>query len=181
MGSYTGAFVEGSRMKDSSPTISAESFKNLEKALYTALCEGPIVWEIVCSSLLILIQQTKGTIDGKIDLHGPDASISRQRALTSYALLVAVEHGDCLRGSVIEEWEVCSQSNDFGLMRTTELENCFPKFDYRICFWIDLCANPVSFRSHGKLIFDLEYWSGGVSFCNTNDPEFWLPVPLMPR
>ena len=114
--------------------ITAESLKNFEKALCTALCEGPIVCEIVCSSLLILIQQTKGTIDGKIDLHGPDTISSRQRTLTSYALQVVVEHGDCLRWSVIEEWEVRSQSNDFGLMRTTELENCFPKFDYRICF-----------------------------------------------
>lgn len=84
--------------------------------------------------MLILIQKTKGTIDGKIDLHGPDTSISRQRALTSYALQVVIEHGDYLRWSMIEEWEVCSQSNDFGLMQTTELENRFPKFDYKICF-----------------------------------------------
>ena len=114
--------------------ITTESFKDLKKALCTVLREGPAVCEIVCSSLQILIQQTKGTIEGKIDLHGSDTSTSRQRDMISYSLQVAAEHGDFLRWSVVEEWEVCGQSNDFGQMRTTELESCFPKSDYIICF-----------------------------------------------
>ena len=57
--------------------ITTENFKDFKKALYTVLHEEPAICEIICSNLQILIQQSKGTIEGKIDLHGLDTSTSR--------------------------------------------------------------------------------------------------------
>ena len=54
------------------PLDTAESCKDLDKVLCTVIREELNVCGIVCSSLQILIPQTKGTLEGKIDLHGSD-------------------------------------------------------------------------------------------------------------
>ncbi|RVW44253.1 RRP12-like protein [Vitis vinifera] len=109
------------------PLDTAESFKDLEKELCTALCEEPNVCGIICSSLQILIQQNKRILEGKIDLHGSDASTSRQRAMAHYTPQAAADNLNALKSSAREFLSVLSgnflkSAQDGGCLQSTICE-----------------------------------------------------------
>ncbi|XP_057468052.1 LOW QUALITY PROTEIN: uncharacterized protein LOC130757308 [Actinidia eriantha] len=81
------------------PLDTAESFKDLEKALCTALDEEPDVRGVICSSLRILIQQNKRISEGKDGLSGFEVSIPRQQAVAHYTPQFAADNLDALRSS----------------------------------------------------------------------------------
>lgn len=66
------------------PLDTAESFKDLQKALCIALNEEPDVRGIICSSLQILIQQNKRVLEGKNDEADLEVSMARQLAVAHY-------------------------------------------------------------------------------------------------
>lgn len=109
------------------PLDTAESFKDLEKELCTALCEEPNVCGIICSSLQILIQQNKRILEGKIDLHGSDTSTSRQRAMAHYTPQAAADNLNALKSSAREFLSVLSgnflkSAQDGGCLQSTICE-----------------------------------------------------------
>ncbi|KAL6974644.1 hypothetical protein U1Q18_028827, partial [Sarracenia purpurea var. burkii] len=81
------------------PVDTAESFKDLEKVLCSALHGEPDVRGIICSSLQILIQQNKRILEGKADLSGFEFSIPRQHAVARYTPQVAADNLNVLRSS----------------------------------------------------------------------------------
>lgn len=84
------------------PVDTAESFKDLDKALCSALREEPDVRGIICSSLQILIQQNKRFLEEKNDLSGVEENIPRQRAMAHYTSQVAADNMNVLRASARE-------------------------------------------------------------------------------
>ncbi|CAN1149818.1 RRP12-like protein [Linum perenne] len=81
------------------PSDTAESFKDMEEDLCTALREEHDVRGILCSALQILIHQNKNIRDGKDDLSDADISIAKQIALAQYTCDVANQNLRVLRSS----------------------------------------------------------------------------------
>lgn len=79
------------------PLDTAESFKDLEKALCSALRDEPDVRGIICSSLQILMHQNKRILEEENDMSGADVSIPRQRAVAHYTSQVAADNMTVLR------------------------------------------------------------------------------------
>ncbi|XP_071911266.1 uncharacterized protein [Coffea arabica] len=90
------------------PQDTAESFRDLEKALCSALREEPDVWGIICSSLQILVQQNRGHLEGKEDMSIFDLSVPEQRAIALYNPQVAADNLSVLRSSARELLSVMS-------------------------------------------------------------------------
>lgn len=84
------------------PVDTAESFKGLEGALYTALHEEPNVRGIICSSLQILIQQNKKILEGKGNSPDTEMSIAEQQAVAFYTESVAQSNLNTLKSSAPE-------------------------------------------------------------------------------
>lgn len=84
------------------PLDTAESFKDLEKALCRSLREESDFRGVICSSLQILIQQNKRIVEGENELSGKDVSICEQRAVSRYTSEVAASNLDVLRSSARE-------------------------------------------------------------------------------
>ncbi|CAN4123948.1 unnamed protein product [Withania somnifera] len=71
------------------PVDTAESFKDLERVLCTALREEHDVCGIICSSLQILIQQNKSISEGKVNLPDSEISVPKEQAIARYNQQVA--------------------------------------------------------------------------------------------
>jgi ribosomal RNA-processing protein 12 len=77
----------------------AESFKDLEKALCSALHEEPDTRGVICSSLQILIQQNKKILEEKGEMPDTEEGIARQRAVARYTPQVAAVNMSVLKSS----------------------------------------------------------------------------------
>ncbi|GLT62846.1 hypothetical protein SLA2020_354490 [Shorea laevis] len=91
------------------PVDTAESFKDLQNALISALREGHDIRGIVCSSLQILIQQNKNFKEGNNDLSTIDISPATERAISRYSPMVAENNLNVLAASAPEMLSVLSQ------------------------------------------------------------------------
>lgn len=107
------------------PLDTAESFKDLEKALCGSLVEEPDFRGLICSSLQILIKQNKKILEGSGDVSGNEVSIPRQRALAHYTKQVATNNLNALMSSAHEIMSVLSKiflktlKDDGGLLQST--------------------------------------------------------------
>ncbi|KAK2985261.1 hypothetical protein RJ640_009169, partial [Escallonia rubra] len=107
------------------PLDTAESFKDLEKELCSALREEPDIRGIICSSLLILLQQNKRVLEGKDELPGDEVNIPRQRSIALYTPQLAAKNLSVLRSSAREILSVLSgifmksSKDDGGLLQST--------------------------------------------------------------
>lgn len=81
------------------PLDTAESFKDLEKALCLSLREEPNHRGLICSSLQILIEQNKRVLDGENETSGKEVSLCEQRAISRYTSEVAASNLDVLKSS----------------------------------------------------------------------------------
>lgn len=90
------------------PWDTAESFKDLEKALCSALHEEPDVCGIICSSLQILVQQNRRVLEGKEDTSITNLSIPEERAIAHYNPQIAADNLSVLRSSARELLSVLS-------------------------------------------------------------------------
>ena len=90
------------------PLDTAENFKELEKALCSALQEEPDTRGIVCSSLQILIQQNKRIMEQKNEMPDLEEGTARQRAVSHYTPQVAADNLNALRSSAREFLNVLS-------------------------------------------------------------------------
>ncbi|KAL3532733.1 hypothetical protein ACH5RR_006254 [Cinchona calisaya] len=90
------------------PRDTAESFKDLEKALCCALREEPDVCGIICSSLQILVQQNRMVLDGKVGMSITDLGIAEEHAIAHYNPQVADDNLSVLRSSARELLSVLS-------------------------------------------------------------------------
>ncbi|KAG8373862.1 hypothetical protein BUALT_Bualt11G0069400 [Buddleja alternifolia] len=84
------------------PVDTAESFKDLQRALCIALQEEPDVCGIICSSLQILIQQNTRILEGKENRQNVEISIPEGRAIALYTSDVADANLSILRSSARE-------------------------------------------------------------------------------
>jgi ribosomal RNA-processing protein 12 len=90
------------------PFDMAESFKDLEKALCSALHEEPETRGVICSSLQILIQQNKKILEEKGEMPDIEEGIARQRAVARYTPQVAAKNMSELKSSAYELLKVLS-------------------------------------------------------------------------
>lgn len=90
------------------PLDTTENFKDLEKALCSALQEEPDTHGIVCSSLQILIQQNKRIMEQKNEMPNLEEGTARQRAVSHYTPQVAADNLNVLRLSAREFLNVLS-------------------------------------------------------------------------
>lgn len=96
------------------PLDTAESIKDLEKALCSALHEEPDVRGTICSSLQILIRQNKKILENRNDPYDlsepPDSELNpaRDRLIAYYTPQVAADNLNALRSSVHELLSVLS-------------------------------------------------------------------------
>ncbi|VFQ62697.1 unnamed protein product [Cuscuta campestris] len=81
------------------PLDTADSFKDLEKALHRVLLEEPDIHGIICSSLHILIEQNKNIVEGKHDPSNVGMNIHKERAITHYNTQVASDNLSVIRVS----------------------------------------------------------------------------------
>ncbi|XP_038879236.1 RRP12-like protein isoform X2 [Benincasa hispida] len=81
------------------PLDTAESFKDLQKALCIALNEEPDVRGIICASLQILIQQNKRVLEGKSDESDLEVGVARKLAMSHYTRKVAENNVTVLKSS----------------------------------------------------------------------------------
>ena len=114
------------------PLDTAESFKDLEKALCGSLRDEPDIRGVICSSLLILIQQNKKILEGNGDISGTETNNPRERALASYTPEVAAKNLNALRSSAREILSVLSgiflktSKDDGGLLQVHIIpKKCF--------------------------------------------------------
>lgn len=91
------------------PLDTAESFKDLEKALCGSIVEEPDIRGLICSSLQILVQQNKKILEGNDNVAGNEVSIPSQRALAHYTKEVAANNLNALRSSAREIMSVLSK------------------------------------------------------------------------
>lgn len=77
----------------------AQSFKDLEKTLCSALREEPSVRGIIYTSLQILIQQNKSILEATDEISITDRTISEGRAISKYSSQVAADNLNVLRSS----------------------------------------------------------------------------------
>lgn len=107
------------------PLDTAESFKDLEKALCSALNEEPDTRGVICSSLQILIQQNKKILEEKIEMPDTEEGIPRQRAVAHYSQQVAADNMSVLKSSARELLTVLSgvlmqsKKDDGGSLQST--------------------------------------------------------------
>lgn len=90
------------------PLDTAKSFKDLEKALCSALHEEPDTRGVICSSLQILIQQNKKMLEEKSEMPDTEEGISRQRAVAHYTPQVTADNMSVLKSSARELLTVLS-------------------------------------------------------------------------
>lgn len=96
------------------PLDTAESFKDLGKALCSAIHEDPDVRGTICSSLQILIQQNKKILEDKNDPYGlsvlseSEIDPARERLMAYYTPQVAADNLSALRSSAHELLSVLS-------------------------------------------------------------------------
>jgi len=90
------------------PFDMAESFKDLKKALCSALHEEPDTRGVICSSLQILIQQNKKILEEKSEMPDTEEGIARQRAVARYTPQVAAKNMSVLKSSAHELLNVLS-------------------------------------------------------------------------
>lgn len=90
------------------PLDTAESFKDLQKALCIALNEEPDVRGIICSSLQILVQQNKRVLEGKNDESDLEVGMARKLAMSHYTRKVAENNLTVLKSSSSELLSVLS-------------------------------------------------------------------------
>lgn len=81
------------------PMDTAESFKDLGKALISALRDEPDVRGIICSSLQILIQQNKSILEPEDEISITERSSSEERAIAHYDSQVAADNLSVLKSS----------------------------------------------------------------------------------
>ncbi|GLT76220.1 hypothetical protein SLA2020_478930 [Shorea laevis] len=91
------------------PVDAAESFKDLQGALISALREEHDIRGIICSSLQILISQNKKIKEGNNNLSSIDVSPATERAISLYSPVVAENHLNLLAASAPELLSVLSQ------------------------------------------------------------------------
>ncbi|CAK9328157.1 unnamed protein product [Citrullus colocynthis] len=106
------------------PLDTAESFKDLQKALCIALNEEPDVRGIICSSLQILIQQNKRVLEGKNDESDLEVGMARKLAMSHYTRKVAENNLTVLKSSSSELLSVLSDiflksTKDGGYLQST--------------------------------------------------------------
>lgn len=112
------------------PLDTAENFKDLEKALCSALQEEADSRGIVCSSLQILIQQNKRIMEQKNEMPDLEEGTARQRAVSHYTPQVAADNLNALRSSAREFLNVLSgvflqsTKDDGGSLQVLILSNC---------------------------------------------------------
>lgn len=88
------------------PVDTAESLKDMERAICTALKEEPDVCGIICSSLQILIQQNKKIVEGQENSSSPKPRISEQCAIALYTAEIAASNLRALKSSARELFSV---------------------------------------------------------------------------
>lgn len=81
------------------PVDTADSFKDLERELCTALREETEVRGIICSSLQILVQQNKRTLEGKGNNLNVEISVPEEHAIALYTADVAGSNLSTLNSS----------------------------------------------------------------------------------
>ncbi|KAI4376476.1 hypothetical protein MLD38_014233 [Melastoma candidum] len=81
------------------PVDTAESFKDLDKALSSALHEDPDVRGVICSGLQLLIEQNKKVLNPNSELENIEVVDFRQRAAPRYSMEVATSNLNVLRSS----------------------------------------------------------------------------------
>ncbi|GLT98825.1 hypothetical protein SLE2022_163050 [Rubroshorea leprosula] len=91
------------------PVDAAESFKDLQGALISALREEHDIRGIICSSLQILISQNKEIKEGNNNLSSNDVSPATERAISRYSPMVAENNLNVLAASAPELSSVLSQ------------------------------------------------------------------------
>ncbi|KAK0572072.1 hypothetical protein LWI29_025683 [Acer saccharum] len=107
------------------PLDTAESFKDLEGALCSAIRDEHDIRGIICSSLQNLIQQNKKILEEKTDLSIAEVSISRQRAMAQYTPQVAAGNLNVLKSSARDLLSVLSRiflesvNDDGGCLQST--------------------------------------------------------------
>ncbi|KAK4396814.1 RRP12-like protein [Sesamum angolense] len=84
------------------PVDTAESFKDLERAVCTALQDEPEVRGIICSSLQILIQQNKRILKGNENSPNIEVGIPERRAIALCTAHVAGSNLSTLKSSARE-------------------------------------------------------------------------------
>ncbi|XP_062143407.1 uncharacterized protein LOC133851110 isoform X1 [Alnus glutinosa] len=110
------------------PFDMAESFKDLKKALCSALHEEPDTRGVICSSLQILIQQNKKILEEKSEMPDTEEGIARQRAVARYTPQVAAKNMSVLKSSAHELLNVLSgvllqsKTDDGGSLQSTICE-----------------------------------------------------------
>lgn len=90
------------------PLDTAESFKDLEKALCSALREECDVRGIVCTALQNFVQQNKRIVEGDDNLNVTEIGVARQQAMAHYSPQVAADNLSVLRSSAREFLTVLS-------------------------------------------------------------------------
>lgn len=84
------------------PVDTAASFKDLERALCTALQEEHDFHGIICSSLQTLIQQNKRILEGEGNTLDTETSSAEQKAISFYTEKVAQSNLNTLKSSAME-------------------------------------------------------------------------------
>ncbi|XP_008242162.1 PREDICTED: RRP12-like protein [Prunus mume] len=103
----------------------AESFKDLEQALCSALKDEPEIRRIICLSLQILIQQNKKTVEEMNDLAYSEVGSARHRALANYTPQVTADNLSVLKSSACKLLDVLSDvfsnttKDDAGCLQST--------------------------------------------------------------
>ncbi|BBH08124.1 ARM repeat superfamily protein [Prunus dulcis] len=100
----------------------AESFKDLEQALCSALKDEPEIRGIICLSLQILIQQNKKTVEEVNDLADSEVGSARHRALANYSPQVTADNLSVLKSPACKLLDVLS---DVFLNTTKDDAGCF--------------------------------------------------------
>ncbi|BFG39488.1 hypothetical protein CerSpe_257610 [Prunus speciosa] len=103
----------------------AESFKDLEQALCSALENEPEIRGIICSSLQILVQQNKKTVEEVNVLADSEVGSARHRALANYTPQVTADNLSVLKSSACKLLDVLSDvflnttKDDAGCLQST--------------------------------------------------------------
>ncbi|KAL2470154.1 ARM repeat superfamily protein [Abeliophyllum distichum] len=177
------------------PVDTAESFKDLEKALCSALREEHDVHGIICSSLQILIQQNKKILEGKVDISNVEISIPEERASALYASQVVEANLRVLRSSARELFHVLfdvfmkSSEDIVGLLQNTigELASISDKevvtriFNHTIKNLLKVTQVAVpSGTSRNSNVMQVDISSGEGSLAKTKAQLLDLAVSLLP-
>ncbi|ONH97380.1 hypothetical protein PRUPE_7G186700 [Prunus persica] len=103
----------------------AESFKDLEQALCSALKDEPEIRGIICLSLQILIQQNKKIVEEVNDLADSEVGSARHGALANYSPQVTADNLNVLKSPACKLLDVLSDvflnttKDDAGCLQST--------------------------------------------------------------